>query len=110
MAGEGRRFPANRSAATPGRLQGGTGLPRFYQGCVFEVLVVIERVRGGFYASCPGLGGVHVHGDTREEILVNADSAVQIYLGMTMKHGDPIPVGTVRWPAWRLRRSKACLA
>lgn len=67
------------------------------QGYLFEILIVIEKDGDGFCASCPDLGCVQVYGDTKEEALANVKDAAQTYLSMTVKYGDPIPVGIVRW-------------
>lgn len=67
------------------------------QGYLFVIRVIVENDDGGFYASCPDLGCIQVYGDSRDEALTNAKDAVRAYLDMTMRHGDPIPAGIVRW-------------
>lgn len=54
---------------------------------------VVEPDDGGFYAHCPGLGGVHVGGDTEEEALTNAYHAALAIIEAHFNQGDPIPEG-----------------
>ena len=48
-----------------------------------------------FYGFCPDLGCIHVAADTEEEALRLAIEAVASYLAMSIKHGDPIPIGVI---------------
>ena len=64
---------------------------------------MIARVRIGvepdsddqFYGFCPDPGCIHVAADTEEETLKRAVEAVASYLAMSIKHGDPIPIGII---------------
>ena len=66
-----------------------------------DALQIVARVRIGvvpddndqFYGFCPDLGCIHVAADTEEETLRRAVEAVAVYLEMSIRHGDPIPVG-----------------
>ena len=59
----------------------------------FRVEVIVETDEIGFHAYCPGLKGLHTHGDTEQEALQNAKDAAIAYLHSSIKHHDPIPVG-----------------
>ena len=68
-----------------------------------NTLQMVARVRIGvmpdsddqFYGFCPDLGCIHVAADTEEEALRLAVEAVASYLDMSIKHGDPIPIGVI---------------
>ncbi|MBN1153107.1 MAG: type II toxin-antitoxin system HicB family antitoxin [Dehalococcoidia bacterium] len=62
---------------------------------VFRVHIVIEPDEDGFHAYCPGLEGVHTCGETEHEALRNAADAATAYIKSCLKHGDPLPLGTV---------------
>ena len=64
--------------------------------CRLQILVVVKEEKEGYSASCPDLGCIHVYGDNREEAFVAAKDAVQVYLDMSITHGDPIPIGILR--------------
>ena len=59
----------------------------------FRIEVVVEPDDIGFYAYCPALRGLHVGGDTEEEVLQNASDAAILYIKSLIRHGEPIPVG-----------------
>ena len=63
---------------------------------IFKILIIVESDGDGFHAYCPELKGIHVCGDTSEEALSVAKDAVEVYLKMSLAHGDPIPLGTLR--------------
>lgn len=63
---------------------------------IFKILIIVERDGDGFYAYCPELEGIHVYGDTPEEALSVTKDAVEVYLKMSLAHGDPIPIGQLR--------------
>ena len=63
---------------------------------------MVARVRIGvvpdddqFYGFCPDIGCIHVAADTEEEALKLAVDAVASYLVMSIRHGDPIPIGVM---------------
>ena len=68
-----------------------------------DALQIIAQVRIGvipdsddqFYGFCPDLGCIHVAADTEEEALRLAVEAVASYLVMSIRHGDPIPIGVI---------------
>ena len=63
---------------------------------VFQVRIFVEEEDEGFYAFCPDLSCIHVYGDSEDEALNSAKDAVLVYLDMSLKHGDPIPIGIRR--------------
>jgi predicted RNase H-like HicB family nuclease len=51
--------------------------------------VICEREENGqYYARCPGLKGVHVDGETRDEAIKNAVEAIRVYLRSVADRGD----------------------
>ena len=63
---------------------------------------MVARVRIGvvpdgdqFYGFCPDLRGVHVGADTEEQAVKLAVEGAAVYLAMSIRHGDPIPVGVI---------------
>ena len=63
---------------------------------VFQVVIAVEEDGDGYYAYCPDLDCIHVSGNSAEEALEAAREAVSIYISMSLKHGDPIPIGLTR--------------
>ncbi len=60
------------------------------------IVVHIEHDDCGFHAFCPALFGLHVGGDTRQEVIQNAEDAVYIYLQSMIQHGEQLPPWTIR--------------
>lgn len=60
---------------------------------VLNIKIVIEPDEGGFYAYVPAFEGLHVYGDTEQEVVKNASEAVTLNLISLAKHGDPLPIG-----------------
>lgn len=65
-----------------------------------DAFQIVAQVRIGvvpddnqFYGFCPDLGCIHVAADTEEEALSRAVEAVAVYLKVSIRHGDPIPIG-----------------
>lgn len=56
-------------------------------------IAVVPDSDGQFYGFCPEIGCIHVAADTEEEAHWLATEAVASYLAMSIRHGDPIPVG-----------------
>ncbi len=54
------------------------------------LIVFIEKDGDGFYAFCPALPGLHVGGDTKQEVIQNAKDAVHVYIRSMIKHGEKI--------------------
>ena len=50
-------------------------------GMSYTVSVVIEKDADGYYAYCPELKGCQSQGDSLEEVKVNIQEAVELYLG-----------------------------
>jgi predicted RNase H-like HicB family nuclease len=46
----------------------------------YKVNVIIEKDDDGYYAWCPDLQGCQTQGDSLEEVLENAQEAVEVYL------------------------------
>lgn len=58
----------------------------------YKVELMIERDGEGFHAFCPVLPGLHVGGDTEDEVLEFAKDAVIAYLQSMIKHGEALPI------------------
>jgi predicted RNase H-like HicB family nuclease len=56
-----------------------------------EYLVVIEREGDSWGAYCPGLPGVGVAGESREEVARLIREAISFHLEALRQAGDPIP-------------------
>ena len=56
---------------------------------------------GGFWAEVPALRGCNTQGETYEETIANAREAIEGYLRMLVKAGEPIPVHNLRSDAPR---------
>ena len=63
---------------------------------ILKVKILVEEDEGSYHAFCPELKGLHVDGDTPEEVFEVAKDAVHAYLNSLIKHGEPIPVGCVQ--------------
>ena len=59
----------------------------------FTVEIVVQPDEEGFHAYCPALKGLHVGGETEEEVLQNAADASILYVESLIRHGEPIPIG-----------------
>lgn len=62
---------------------------------VFRVSVYIEQDHGVYYAHSPTMPGLHVEGDTEEEVKRYVEDAVSAYLLSLIKHNDPLPIAEV---------------
>jgi predicted RNase H-like HicB family nuclease len=60
-----------------------------------EVSVYIEKDGDVFYAFSPTLPGLHVEGETEEEVIQNAKDAAFAYLVSLIKHKEPLPISRV---------------
>lgn len=65
--------------------------PRSHQE--IAVTIFIEKYEDGFYAYAPALKGLHVGGDTEEEVLAIARDGIIWYLESMIEHGEPFPEG-----------------
>ena len=46
----------------------------------YNVSVIIEKDKHGYYAYCPELEGCQTQGDSVEEVLANMKEAIELYL------------------------------
>ena len=51
-----------------------------------------EANEGGFWAEVPALKGCNTQGETYEATILNARRAIEGYLRMLIKAGEPIPI------------------
>jgi predicted RNase H-like HicB family nuclease len=58
---------------------------------VREYTVIIERDGDGYSAHFPDLPGCFTQGDTIEEVRANAREALDLYVQVLRKKGEPIP-------------------
>jgi len=59
---------------------------------IFSYTVIFEPAEeGGYVVHVPALPGLVTEGDTLEEARAMADDAIQGYLEVLKKHGEPIP-------------------
>lgn len=61
------------------------------EGRKIQVRVCIEQDGAMYHAYIPGLKGIHVGGETKDEAFLNAQDAVFAYLKSLEKHGDSLP-------------------
>src|SRR5438477_10753640 len=67
----------------------GAGVPQY----IYTVKIhPADADEGGFWAEVPALPGCNTQGETYEETLGNAKQAIEGYLKMLIKLGEPIPV------------------
>lgn len=57
----------------------------------YELPVVVERDRDGYFAACPLLQGCYSQGKTYEETLENIRDAVRLHIKDRRAHGERIP-------------------
>ena len=62
---------------------------------VIKVTVFIEQDNGVFYAHSPTMPGLHVEGETEQEVEKHVEDAVVAYLISLIKHNDPLPIAEV---------------
>ena len=60
-----------------------------------EVTVFIEEDNGAFYAHSPTLPGLHVEGNTEDEVKLLVKDAVVAYVGSLLKHNEPLPIAAI---------------
>ena len=59
----------------------------------YRYTAVLEReADGGYHGSCPALPGCHSQGETVEEVLVNMQEAIAVYIESLKAHNEPVPV------------------
>jgi predicted RNase H-like HicB family nuclease len=70
-----------------------TRTERFDIGVSYTVRIhPAEDDEGGFWAEVPALPGCNTQGETYEQTVVHARQAIEGYLRMLAKLGEPIPV------------------
>lgn len=75
---------------------------------VFRVNAVVEPDGDGtYYGHCPEIGCIHVSGDTPEETEETLSAAIKTYLTMSIRNGDPIPIGVQAQRPMRRRPTTA---
>jgi len=52
---------------------------------------ITKEAKDSFTVTCPQIGCIFVHEETEEAAIHAAQHAVEAYIEMSMKHGDPIP-------------------
>lgn len=57
-----------------------------------EIPVIIEPDGDGFHGYTPALKGVHVYGDTKDEVKELMMDALSAYIESIIKHGESIPI------------------
>ena len=57
----------------------------------FQLPVVIEKDKDGYYAFCPTLPGCFTQGDTYEEALNNIADAMRLHIEDRLASGETIP-------------------
>jgi predicted RNase H-like HicB family nuclease len=57
----------------------------------YEIIIFWSDEDQAFVAEVPELPGCMAHGSTHEEALVNAKTAMQLWLATAREFGDPIP-------------------
>ncbi len=57
-----------------------------------EFTVIIEKGDDGYFVvHCPALQGCWSQGKTREEAMMNAREAIELYLESLIANGEPVP-------------------
>ena len=57
----------------------------------YEIIIYWSDEDQAFVAEVPELPGCMAHGNTHEEALVNAKTAMQLWIDTANEFGDPIP-------------------
>ena len=63
-------------------------------GQSYSVVFELDQAEGGYVVTVPALPGCASQGETLEEARSNIREAIELYLQMARKHGDPIPRDT----------------
>ena len=58
-----------------------------------KISVIVEPDDDGFHAYCPAFSGLHVGGNTRDDVLNGVKEAIDVYLESIISHDDPLPIG-----------------
>lgn len=57
----------------------------------YNVAIVVEKDKDGYFAMCPDLQGCYTQGDTYEEVLANIRDAVRLHIEDRLASGEPVP-------------------
>ena len=57
----------------------------------YSVLLTPDLDEGGFTVRVPALPGLHTQGDTYDEALANARSAIAFHIACLEDEGEPVP-------------------
>ena len=57
----------------------------------YETIIYWSNEDNAFIAEVPELPGCMAHGDTQQEALSSACSAIELWLDVAREHGDSIP-------------------
>jgi predicted RNase H-like HicB family nuclease len=57
----------------------------------YEVIIERSDADAAFVAAVPELPGCMAHGSSREDVLKNAESAIQAWIETAEEFGDPVP-------------------
>lgn len=57
----------------------------------YTVLLTPDLDEGGFTVRVPALPGLHTQGDTYDEALANARSAIAFHIACLEDEGEPVP-------------------
>ena len=57
----------------------------------YEVIIYWSDADAAFVAEIPELPGCMAHGSSREDALMNAESAIQAWIETAEEFGDPVP-------------------
>ena len=58
----------------------------------FNLPVIIEKDKDGYFAFCPDLQGCYTQGDSYEEVLSNIEDAIRLHIEDRLENGEPIPI------------------
>lgn len=57
---------------------------------------ITKESKDSFTVTCPQIGCIFVQEETEEAAIRAAQLAVEEYIGMSLRHDDPIPPGIIR--------------
>lgn len=58
----------------------------------FNLSIIVEKDKNGYFAFCPELQGCYSQGDTYEEAVENIKDAIKLHLGDRIKSREDIPI------------------
>jgi len=57
----------------------------------YEIIIFWSNADEAFIAEVPELAGCSAHGCTQEDALLNAKTAIELWIETAIEFGDPIP-------------------